>query len=163
MEFKASYGIKNEQKNMSAKDSTDVVFREVSSMMNTEGGYLFVGIENDTWNVLGIDDELKSRKSRDNFLGEVYSHLKHNIGKIYGSHVTCELKPISGKQVMVFSVKPSRNSKVWFKPRGAYFKRDVFDDDYGCLYVRTDDNAEPLKKYNEILDWAELRFGVRNI
>ena len=87
---------------MSAKDSTDVVFREVSSMMNTEGGYLFVGIENDTWNVLGIDDELKSRKSRDNFLGEVYSHLKHNIGKIYGSYVTCELKPISGKQVMVF-------------------------------------------------------------
>ncbi len=26
-----------------------------------------------------------------------------------------------------------------------------------------DDNAEPLKKYNEILDWAETRFGVRNI
>ncbi len=46
---------------MSAKDSTDVVFREVSSMMNTRGGYLFVGIENDTWNVLGIDDEIRSR------------------------------------------------------------------------------------------------------
>jgi hypothetical protein len=165
IECKICYSVKSEEKpySWSAKDSSDAVFREVASMMNTEGGHVFVGIVDQSWDVVGIEKEINAKKNIDKFLSYVNGHIKHNLSGIFGSYIRCNIKNIRGKSVLVISVKSSTSKKVWFKPRGSHFKKDIFDEDYGCLYVRNRDDVEALKKYNEILDWSELRFGSRGI
>jgi hypothetical protein len=160
IECKSSYSLKDDKKNMTSKDSTDVVFREVAGMMNTVGGHVFVGIEDRTWNVLGIDEEINERKDLDSFLGEVNSHLKHNLTEIFGSFVKCQVKQILGKRILVISTKPCKSKKVWFNPRGSRLKRSIFDEDYGCLFVRNDDNTDAITRINALSAWSEIRFGA---
>lgn len=162
IECKSCYAVRKDDK-WTAKDSTDAVFREVASMMNTEGGHVFVGVENETWNVVGIDKEIKQRKNIDRFLSEVNMHIKHNLTDLFGSYIYCQVKTIIGKSVLVISCKPCKRMKVWFKPRGTDLKKYLLDEDYGCLFIRNGDDVSAIKKINRLLEWSYLRFGLREI
>lgn|GEM_PF-2784321 len=163
IEFKSCYGLPNPDRNMTEKDTADVGFREVASMMNSDGGHVLFGIEDKTWDVLGIGKEISSCSSRDAFLGKIKVQFNHNIGSAFSDFVSWQIKDISGKQVLIISSKPSLSKKVWFKPRGKHFEKDVLDKSHGAIYNRSQDHVNPLRGITEICDWAEARFGKRNI
>ena len=164
IEFKSCYGSPNPDRNMTEKDTADVGFREVASMMNSDGGHVFFGIEDKTWDVLGIEKEISSYGTRDDFLGKkVKVQFQHNIGPAFSDFVSWQIRDISGKPVLIITSKPSFNKKVWFKPRGKRFEKDVLDKNHGAMYNRSEDHVNPLRGITEICDWAEARFGKRSI
>ena len=164
LECKPTYGTPNPDRNMTAKDTADLSFREVVSMMNSDGGYLFCGIVDNTWEVVGIDSELAAEKSHDEFLRKkVKDQFQNNIGASFSDFIGWQIREVSGKSVLIFSVKPSRNKKVWFHPRGNHFNKDVKIEGFGALYNRSEDHVNTLLKVTEMLDWAEARFGIRSL
>jgi predicted HTH transcriptional regulator len=163
LEFKSCYAIPNPEREMTAKDTSDVVFREVASMLNSDGGHIIVGVEDGTWEVIGIDSEINSRRSRDVFLNEVGSHYSNNIGNIFGDYISWDIRQINDKNVLIFTIKPSRRKRVWFSPRGTHFKKqNKYIDDFGILFIRYEDNAKALS-VREVMEWSEARFGVRSL
>ncbi len=70
IEFKSCYGTPNPEKNMTEQDTADIGFREVASMINSDGGHVLFGVEDKTWDVVGIGKEISSYGTRDEFLGK---------------------------------------------------------------------------------------------
>jgi superfamily II DNA or RNA helicase len=163
LEFKSCYEISNPERNITAKDTSDVVFREVASMLNSDGGHVIVGVVDGTWDVIGIDSEISSRKSRDGFLNGVSAHFSENIGEIFSDYVRWDIRQISGKSVLIFSIKPSREKKVWFLPKGQNMKKKTgYIEGFGMLFIRTEDHVRALIA-PKVIEWSELRFGVSSL
>jgi len=160
LECKATYATPNPEKGMTWKDTADLAFREIVSMMNSDGGHLFCGVVDQTWEVIGIDSELAAEESHDAFLRKkVNVQFHNNIGAAFSDFVRWQIRLVNGKNVLIFSVKPSRNKKVWFKPRGNYFKKDIHFKGFGAIYNRSEDNVNTFQTIPEFLTWSQARFG----
>ena len=156
-ECKSCYSVPDPERRMTEKDTIDVVFREVASMLNTDGGILIVGIEDETWKPLGINQEIENSGGPDKFKNKVASHFKSRFGSGLGQYVNWEIRNLNQKQVLFITAKKMDSRPIWFTPIGEKFKKHSISQ-FGCLFTRISDNVEALK-LEDYIEWSKNKFG----
>jgi type I restriction enzyme R subunit len=141
LEFKSSlrWDVKN---NMENKDLENVIIKTVVGFMNSEGGQLIIGVEDDG-NVLGLEDDYNSLRNgnRDKFELHLNQLFMSKIGKEYIQFVRVSFEKINGKDVCLVTIRPSN------KP--AYLKHGDKEE----FYARTGNatNAFTLSEATEYI------------
>jgi hypothetical protein len=132
VEFKSSllWDYKNEKP---SKDVKMVVAKAVSSFMNSNGGILLVGIDDDG-TILGLKEDLAVlHKSRDEFERTFKSLINTYLNKMCGAFVNVKFEKVDDKELAVIYVKRSTRP-VYFRPEG---RKEEF-------YIRLGNSCEPL-------------------
>ena len=126
------------------------IAEEAASFMNTEGGMICIGVDNNG-NILGLDDDLNLLPSqernfdklRSNIRGKIFHYTKNDIiHDLVTIHIV-ELKKLK-KQVCLIQVKPSPKP-IFVKMKISYRmdNRDSSTELWRC-YVRTEHGIEPI-------------------
>ena len=108
VEFKSSlrWDYKDGQVN---KTLEHVVVKTISGFLNTKGGTLFIGID-DEGNVLGIESDYLTfgkKQNRDGFLLHFDQVFNKYLGKEFNQYVSSKIEAISGKDVCIVEVSES--------------------------------------------------------
>ncbi len=102
------------------EQQSDNIIREISAMMNTDGGTLYIGV-NDEGNVVGLQNDLEyfskngtcdDVKSRDNFMNRFSWLLTCKFGALDASKFSYAFRDIEGYQIFEVSIPklPSPNN-----------------------------------------------------
>lgn len=110
-----------------------VVVKTISAFLNTEGGMLFIGV-NDDGNALGLDNDYQclSKKNRDGFLLTLTNLINQNLGKSTHKFVTINIISINDKDVCIVSAEKSD------KP--VFFGKNEKEE----FYIRASASSQPL-------------------
>lgn len=96
-----------------------VIAKTISAFMNTEGGKLIVGLDDDG-NILGLDkdyDTLGEKKNKDGFLLKLDEIINSFLGKEYHEFVQATVESLNGKEICIIDISPS-NTAVYLKRNG---------------------------------------------
>jgi schlafen family protein/Eco57I restriction-modification methylase len=146
LEFKSSarWDFKQNKQN---KAMEDVVVKTVAAMLNTDGGNLLIGVD-DNRKVIGLEYDYKlfskpdKRDAYENFLTTL---LLGNFGKGSSALISITIHELEGKDVAKVAAKPS--------PRPVFVK----DDKGEHLYIRAG-NSTRLLSTKEALDYCRIRW-----
>lgn len=113
LEFKSTlrWNIATEHKDKAIEHS---VLKTVVAYLNTEGGTLLVGVQDDG-SILGI--ELDQFENEDKYLLHFANLVTNKIGRHYVDNIRWELKPVGEKKILRVDCKPS-SSPVFLKENG---------------------------------------------
>lgn len=122
LEFKSSLRWDYHQ-NKTNKDLEFVVAKTVSAFLNTEGGKLFIGVENEG-NILGLDKDYYTlrKKNKDGFLLKIDELLNNSLGKEFSKFLNIKIIDLDKKPICIVEV--SKSTKPVFIKRGN--KEDFF-------------------------------------
>lgn len=148
IEFKSSlvWDYKKKQPN---KLMGIIVARTISSFMNSEGGIILIGVDNQK-NVLGLDNDLAQLDgSEDNFELHLTNVINNHLGKIVRALISLRFDQVNGKKVAIISIKKS-SRPIYLKHEG---KTEFF--------IRSGNSCQPLD-VSEATDyikdhWPDLR------
>jgi predicted HTH transcriptional regulator len=148
IEFKSSliWDYKKKQPN---KLMGIIIARAISSFMNSEGGIILIGVDNDK-NILGIDKDLSQLDgSYDNFELHLTNVVNNCLGKVNRPLISPRFDEIVGKKIAVIFVKKS--------PRPVYLKHEGKIE----FFIRSGNSCQPLD-VSEATDyikdhWPDLR------
>ena len=151
------------------KDTVDIVFKEIASMLNTEGGFVVVGVrdpmndlDSEDFTIIGIDDEIEDQGGLDQFMVKITGWMKNAFGLgVSSSLLRSEIRDINGKSVLIFQVEPCKEFIAYLKPLGGAMKSKHRMNGYGndgAIYVRSNDSGMLLEA-GGILSWNSLRFS----
>lgn len=132
VEFKSSliWDYKRKQKD---KKIGEIVAKTISCFMNSKGGILLIGVNNQK-EILGIEQDLKNLEngSQDEF--EIYftNVIKKCLGTLYRKYIEIKFDESNNKTVFIVKVKKS--------PRPVFVK---YKDD-SQFYVRQGNSCQPL-------------------
>src|SRR6185436_15241466 len=132
--------------NKQNKAMEEVVVKTVAAMLNTDGGNLLIGVD-DNRNVIGLEYDYKlfgkpdKRDAYENFLTTL---LLGNFGKGTSALIAISIHELEGKDVAKVAAKPS--------PRPVFVK----DDKGEHLYIRAG-NSTRLLSTKEALDYCRIR------
>lgn len=145
VEFKSSlrYDLSLKKKN---NDLGKVVAKSIAGFMNSNGGYLYIGIT-DSGKAIGIQNDIRilSKKTYDAFLSSLYQIVCDYLGKEHCQSVHPSFLYLSKKRIC--AIKVDRCSKpVWFK-----------DKDIQVFYIRVGQSTRPLDA-KEAYEYISQRF-----
>lgn len=141
VEFKSSLIWDYKQKQHSKQIGIEVG-TTISSFMNSDGGILLIGVDNDK-KILGLDNDLANlHDSYDNFELHLMNIIKDHLGKISGSLVNLRFNEINGKKIAVVIVKKS--------PRPVYMKYDNKTE----FFIRLGNSSQRLD-VSEVTDYIK--------
>lgn len=106
LEFKSTlqWDIVRNEKNKSLRKS---VLKTITAFLNSDGGTLVIGVE-DNKDVCGLEFDLNLvEKSEDKFLNLLNTIINDSIGPEYGALIKIRLEPINGKEVCIIDVDRS--------------------------------------------------------
>ena len=132
LEFKSSLRWDVKEKNVN-KDLEKVIMKTVAGFMNSAGGQLIIGVEDDG-NIFGLDKDYKALNNadRDKFENHLVQLIKTSIGVEYIKYLTFFFDEIDHKDVCLITVlKADKPAYVEFKGKEEFF-------------VRTGNNTSPL-------------------
>lgn len=135
VEFKSSLRWDLRQKLVNKKLEF-VALKTLTAFLNSSGGTLFIGVDDDQ-NALGIDDDIQSlekKKSVDGFELHLVSLLKKYIGSEYTSHLKISFPEYEGKKLCRVVAAPS-SSPVFLSFEGK--------DDF---FIRSGCSSQPLTR-----------------
>ncbi len=107
-EFKSSFNWNSRTQQRDARLRSGVV-RTVAAFLNTNGGTLWLGID-DNGRPVGLEDELAlidDAAAEDVFRGQVHEALKNQVEPLPFHHLIWEWRRVMGKSVAKISVRPS--------------------------------------------------------
>ena len=110
-----------------------VIAKTVAGFLNSEGGTLLIGVEDDC-TVLGIEHDLKTigRKDRDGYERALRQVLTNALGAEFSQYQHVSFEEIEGKTVCIIQVEPS--------PKPVY----LMDKGATEFYVRIGPATQPL-------------------
>ncbi|MBM3333441.1 putative DNA binding domain-containing protein [Candidatus Sumerlaeota bacterium] len=118
VEFKAS--LRFDYKTKSAnRELAKAVAKSLCGFMNSNGGYLFIGVS-DTGDVLGIQEDINTldkRKTADGFLAAFYQVVSDFIGKEFSHCLHAEVLEIREKKLCCVRIEPSTRP-AWLRGAG---------------------------------------------
>ncbi len=107
LEFKSSvrWDVKN---NVVNKDLEKVIVKTIAGFMNSEGGQLVIGVE-DNGNILGLENDYTALggADRDKFERHVTQLLINYIGKEYVQFTRITFEKINSKDVCLITIRPA--------------------------------------------------------
>ena len=85
-----------------------VIVKTISAFLNTTGGMLFIGLD-DEGNILGLDNDYQkmSKSNRDGFLLTLTNLINRHLGKSTHMFITINIISINDKDVCIISVEKS--------------------------------------------------------
>ncbi len=147
LEFKTSlrWDVKEGKAN---KDLEKVILKTIAGFMNSEGGQLVIGAE-DNGNIVGLekDYEVLGDADRDKFERHIVQLIINFIGKEYVQFVRITFEKIKGKDLCLVTVR-SANKPVYIKSND----REVF-------YVRTGNATTPFA-VTEAVEYINSKFNL---
>jgi len=133
VEFKSSLTWDYKQKRQS-KEMKLVVARVISSFMNSNGGILLVGVDDDR-KILGLDKDLSQlHGSVDEFELTLTNAINTYLGKINRSYLSVRFEKVENKDIAVISVTKS--------PHPVYVKCEGKKEEF---YFRSGNSCQPLE------------------
>lgn len=140
VEFKQtlSKDLRTKQKN---KEMEKMVLKTISGFMNTDGGILFVGVE-DSGEIYGIDKDVYP--NNDMYLLHFKNLLKDQIGVEFFPLIGYEIKKLLDKDVLVVECKRS--------------DKPVFLGKEEAFYMRSNPATDELKG-KELIEYIENHFN----
>lgn len=120
LEFKSTlqWDVVQNKQNTSLRKSS---LKTISAFMNSEGGTLLIGIEDDG-SIYGLERDLKLvGGSKDRFEQLLVSQIVENIGATYAHYFRIRFEEIEGKYVCVVEVDPVREGVFMKGDRGKEF------------------------------------------
>lgn len=146
LEFKSSarWDFKLTKQN---KVMEDIVVKTIAAFLNTDGGNLLIGVDDDR-NVIGLDKDYKlfgKKDSRDAYENFLTTLLLNNLGKDTSALFSISIHQLDGKDVAKIAVKPS--------PKPAFVKDAVGEH----FYIRAG-NSTRLLSTREAIDYCKIRW-----
>lgn len=111
-----------------------IIAKTISAFMNSEGGRLFVGV-NDDGEILGLDRDygtLGSKPNKDGFLLQIDKIVNNFLGKEFHEFITVSIEEIDGKELCVIEISES-NQPVYVKYKGEE-----------SFYIRAAASSQPM-------------------
>lgn len=122
-------------------------FKNIAALLNTEGGVLLLGVE-DNKNILGLDETdyktFKDYDKRDSFLKHFDNLLGKFLGNSFNSIVEINIEDISDKKVAKVCIKKKAPEPVFLKQKGK-------DDEF---FIRRSSSAIKLQA-QELLKYTK--------
>jgi len=118
VEFKSSIRWDYRQSTIN-KELEYVIAKTISAFMNTEGGKLIIGLDDDG-NILGLEKDyetLGGKNNKDGFLLKLDEIINSYLGKEYHEFVQASVENISGKEICIVDISAS-NTPVYLKRNG---------------------------------------------
>tara|TARA_Y100001980_G_scaffold17475_1_gene4801 strand:+ start:2087 stop:3823 length:1737 start_codon:yes stop_codon:yes gene_type:complete len=106
IEFKETYGI-NSHHGGTDKKMREEVLIVINSFINTDGGFLIVGIH-DNGEIIGLERDLKANKnSKDEILKNIANLIKDSLDAEFNDCITYEFVNVEEKDLLMFKVEKS--------------------------------------------------------
>lgn len=111
----------------------DVIIKTMAAFLNTEGGMLFIGVDDDG-NALGLHNDYSclSKKNRDGFLLTLTNLINQQLGKNIHKYITINIISLNEKDVCIVSVDKSDRPVFSGKSENEKF------------YIRASASSQPL-------------------
>ncbi len=111
-----------------------VIVKTIAAFMNTQGGTLVIGV-NDDGQVIGIESDYQTfqkKPNRDGFILKLSSLISQNMGRQSHKFIFTQIQPIDGKDICQIIIKPG--------------KRPVFikENNKEAFYIRAGAASVPL-------------------
>lgn len=137
VEFKSTlrYDLRTKEVN---KKLEFVIAKTIAAFLNSEGGDLLIGIDDDS-NALGLEDDLKTlgKQNIDGFELHLIGIIKSYVGTQYGGHIKISFPIYASQQIC--RVRVSRSGTPVFT---TYEGKDEF-------FVRTGCSSQPLSRVEQ--------------
>ncbi|MDQ1638538.1 MAG: hypothetical protein QOF62_1877 [Pyrinomonadaceae bacterium] len=146
LEFKATARWDVKQ-NIQNKAMEDVVVKSIAAFLNTDGGNLLIGVD-DERNVTGLDHDYKlfgKKDKRDAYENFLTGLLLNNFGKDISALISISIHELAGKDVARVLTKPS--------PKPIFVK----EGNYEHLYIRAN-NSTRLLSTREAIDYCKMHW-----
>jgi type I restriction system adenine methylase HsdM len=150
MEFKQSFfanvdKIRSNEKLVKNKDVQAEVIKDIASFMNSDGGTLLIGV-NDQGKITGVDLELKKCRwnKMDSYIQELGAQLESRLGKNY--HQYCKILEVKIDEMIVARIDCIRS------PHPVFLDNEKF-------HVRTD-TSSPALSGEAMLRYIQNHFKV---
>lgn len=143
LEFKSSARWDMRQ-NKADKLIEGIVVKTVAALLNSEGGALLLGVDDDR-NVIGLAHDYKlfgKKDSRDAYENFLTTLLLQNLGKDSSTLISITFHELDGKDIAKVAVKRS--------------PKPVYDKD-GLLYIRAGNSTRPLNP-KETVDYCKMHW-----
>ena len=83
------------------------VLKTIAAFLNSSGGILIIGVEDDG-NVFGLEEDLaRLRNSTDRFANQLVTLVTDYIGAEYAGYLDVSFEPVNGKQICRVDVSPA--------------------------------------------------------
>lgn len=122
------------RKGETSKELEKMVLKTIVAFMNSDGGTLLIGV-NDDGKVVGLDNDIKTltKKSNDGFENHLTLLIKTHIGLPFAKYVNVRFEKIDDRDVCIVSVRESH------KP--AYYHNGDKKEDF---FVRVGNSTQPF-------------------
>lgn len=150
VEFKSSLRWDYRQEKLN-KGLENVIAKTISAFLNTNGGTLFIGVD-DSGTPLGLEPDCNtlSKKNSDGFLLALTNLINQQLGKKYHEFISVNLVNIDDKAICAIAIQKS-NSPVF-----------ISKNDQDEFYIRASASSQPLKM-SEAMDYIQSHFNDENI
>ncbi|MFW6111467.1 MAG: RNA-binding domain-containing protein [Candidatus Bipolaricaulota bacterium] len=142
IEFKETllYDVRRDQPN---KDLKAKAVKEICAFANSKGGKLIIGVEDDNWEVKGLERDFKiMKKERDSFELQLNQEIANHLGEVFASQlVELSFEEVEGKTVGVITVHKS-SDPVFFDEDEFYVRRGS-----SSVSLSGKDTQEYIKKH----------------
>ena len=142
VEFKSTLRT-NLHTNQIDKKMEHSVMKTISAFMNTDGGTLLIGVEDDG-SILGIEQD--NFQNKDNYYRHFTNLVKQYTGNEYLPFIRSEIIPIEDKSILKVDCSPSH--------KGVFLKVDNNNEEF---YVRTGPSTVKLEG-SKLLSYVDQRF-----
>jgi len=119
-----------------------VIARNISAFMNTDGGTLIIGVD-DEKNILGLEQDYSTlqKKNTDGFELHLIEIINYYIGKKYHHYINTRFEAVNKKEICIIKISPS-HEPVYLKA-----------DDKNEFFIRAGNSTQPLdvKEANEYI------------
>jgi hypothetical protein len=132
VEFKSSL-IWDYRRKQATKETKIAVARAISSFMNSDGGFLLIGID-DEKDIIGLEKDLaQTHNNLDEFELTFTNTINNYLGKVNRPLINIRFEKMEDNDVAIVQVKPS--------PHPVYLKCEDKKEEF---YIRSGNSSQPL-------------------
>ena len=141
LEFKETFSL-NLHTNNRDKEIEFSALKTIVGFLNSEGGKLIIGVNDDSLEIVGIDNEIKKqhRNSPDKYLLHFKNAIKEHIGIDYSEYIEYNIMQIN--KVNILLVECSKSNRPCYIDKVKFYIRtnpstDLLEGDQFIQYINT--------------------------
>lgn len=144
LEFKSTFGYNIQEENPD-KNMKFIITKTIAGFLNSDGGTLLIGVEDDG-SILGLekDYDCSFKKNKDSFLMEFRNNLESSFKDvIVRRNINYKIESINGKELLVVDIEKS-TEHIFLKK-----------ENQKILFVRRGNKTDPISDAEEIHEYIK--------